>query len=219
MRSCPQYVRLRVGDAQGVHGTGVCDSVHLMSTVRMMVIRISFAPRGFTSAHGLRACWTHARRAALGGADLHHPHPTGRTALLSRGAARDHTQSSLGPRGALHPARSRIGYAHTDSLLTYPHRRNLSTCARQPRSAHPSSRGLTSVIGTPAGQLLNCTPEPERPYRATRWPTRSTTRWAFGGIHNPTMKQPPSMLIFPHQQAEKSPQNQHVLSFNPRFVV
>ena len=32
---------------------------------------------------------------------------------------------------------------------------------------------------------------------------------------SPTMKQPPSMLIFPHQQAEKSPQNQHVLSFNP----
>ena len=26
------------------------------------------------------------------------------------------------------------------------------------------------------------------------------------------MKQPLSMLIFPHQQAEKSPQNQHVLS-------
>ena len=29
---------------------------------------------------------------------------------------------------------------------------------------------------------------------------------------SPTMKQPPSMLFFPHQQAEKSPQNQHVLS-------
>ena len=36
------------------------------------------------------------------------------------------------------------------------------------------------------------------------------------GHPSPTMKQPPSMLIFPHQQAEKSPQNQHVLSFNPQ---
>ena len=34
----------------------------------------------------------------------------------------------------------------------------------------------------------------------------------FGGIHTPTMKQPTSMWIFPHQQAEKSLQNQHVLS-------
>ena len=31
------------------------------------------------------------------------------------------------------------------------------------------------------------------------------------------MKQPPSMLIFPHQQAENPPQNQHVLSFNPKL--
>ena len=29
---------------------------------------------------------------------------------------------------------------------------------------------------------------------------------------SPTMKQPPSMLFFPHQQAETSPQNQHDLS-------
>ena len=39
-----------------------------------------------------------------------------------------------------------------------------------------------------------------------------------GGIRTPTMKQSPSMLIFDYQQAEKSPQNQHVLSFNPRYV-
>ena len=32
------------------------------------------------------------------------------------------------------------------------------------------------------------------------------------------MKQPPSTSIFPHQQAEKSPQNQYVLSFNPRVL-
>ena len=32
------------------------------------------------------------------------------------------------------------------------------------------------------------------------------------------MKQPTSITTFPHQQAEKSPQNQHVLSFNPLFV-
>ena len=30
------------------------------------------------------------------------------------------------------------------------------------------------------------------------------------------MKQPPSTLTFPYQQTEKSPQNQHVLSFNPK---
>ena len=40
----------------------------------------------------------------------------------------------------------------------------------------------------------------------------SPARRTFGGIHTPTMKQPPSMWIFPHQQAEKSLQNQHVLS-------
>ena len=32
------------------------------------------------------------------------------------------------------------------------------------------------------------------------------------GIHAPTMKQPPSTPTIPHQQAEKSPLNQHVLS-------
>ena len=42
---------------------------------------------------------------------------------------------------------------------------------------------------------------------------------AFGGVFiPPTMKQPTSITTFPHQQAEKSPQNQHVLSFNPLFV-
>ena len=40
-----------------------------------------------------------------------------------------------------------------------------------------------------------------------------------GTTHVPTMKQPTSRLIFPHQQAEKSPQNQHVLSFNPACEV
>ena len=30
------------------------------------------------------------------------------------------------------------------------------------------------------------------------------------------MKQPPPIPAFPHQQAEKSPHNQHVLSFNPK---
>ena len=40
-------------------------------------------------------------------------------------------------------------------------------------------------------------------------------RRTFGGIHTPTMKQPTSMWIFPHQQAKKSLQNQHVLSYNP----
>ena len=57
-------------------------------------------------------------------------------------------------------------------------------------------------------QRHRCAPEAECPHQATRSPTRR----AFGGIHTPTMKQPTSMWLFPHQQAEKSPQNQHVLS-------
>ena len=38
-----------------------------------------------------------------------------------------------------------------------------------------------------------------------------------GATHRHAMTQPPSMLLFPHSRAEKSPQNQHVLSFNPDF--
>ena len=36
---------------------------------------------------------------------------------------------------------------------------------------------------------------------------------------SPTMKQPPSMLFFPHQQAETSPQNQHDLWVIGHFVL
>ena len=36
-----------------------------------------------------------------------------------------------------------------------------------------------------------------------------------GTIHRLATTQPPPTPIFPHQQAEKSPQNQHVWSFNP----
>ena len=54
--------------------------------------------------------------------------------------------------------------------------------------------------------------EAECPYQATSSPARR----AFGGIHTPTMKQPTSMLIFPHQQAEESPHQQHVVSYNPK---
>ena len=46
------------------------------------------------------------------------------------------------------------------------------------------------------------------PIPGHHWPARR----AFGGIHTPTMKQSTSMWLFPHQQAEKSLQNQHVLS-------
>lgn len=101
--------------------------------------------------------------------------------------------------------RIRIAYLPIRIVVTYPHARGSPAAHTRYHDDSPA------FIGTPAGQLLNCTPEPERPYRATR----STTRWESGGIHNPTMKQPPSMLILPQQQAEKLPQNQHVLSFNP----
>ena len=60
--------------------------------------------------------------------------------------------------------------------------------------------------------LSELSAEAECPYQATSSPARR----AFGGIHTPTMKQPTSMWLFPHQQAEKSLQNQHVLSFNPK---
>ena len=59
----------------------------------------------------------------------------------------------------------------------------------------------------------NYPPEPGCPHQATRSPTRRE----FGGIHTPTMKQPLSMLIFPHQQAEKLPFQQHAVSYNPIF--
>ena len=36
-----------------------------------------------------------------------------------------------------------------------------------------------------------------------------------GAMHVPTMKQPTSIPTFPYQHAEKSPHNQHDLSFNP----
>ena len=35
-------------------------------------------------------------------------------------------------------------------------------------------------------------------------------------VHPPSWLTPPTTPTFPHQQAEKSPQNQHVLSFNPQ---
>ncbi len=76
------------------------------------------------------------------------------------------------------------------------------TCAL----AGPRARRGAQAASTPA----NCTPEPEYPNQATRSPTHR----ACGGIHNPTTKQPPSMLIFDNQQTEKSPRNQRVcLSF------
>ena len=72
--------------------------------------------------------------------------------------------------------------------------------------AGPRARRGAQAASTPA----NCTPEPEYPNQATRSPTHR----ACGGIHNPTTKQPPSMLIFDNQQTEKSPRNQRVcLSF------
>ena len=83
--------------------------------------------------------------------------------------------------------------------------------------------GTVDAVG--AGEL---SPEAECPYQATRSPAHqgrvfpdlnaatavahSPAHQGHGSIHTPTMKQSPSMVIFPHQQAEKSLHNQHVLS-------
>ena len=72
--------------------------------------------------------------------------------------------------------------------------------------AQTAARQWPSMVDTVgAGEL---SPEPECPYQATRSPAHQ----GRGRIHTPTMKQSPSMVIFPHQQAEKSLHNQHVLS-------
>ena len=81
---------------------------------------------------------------------------------------------------------------------------------RASHRAHARGVGPTCAVRS-AGNLrasVNCAPDTECPYPANRSPARR----ACGGIHTPTTKQPPSMLIFPHQKAEKSLQNQHVLS-------
>ena len=72
--------------------------------------------------------------------------------------------------------------------------------------AQTAARQWPSMVDTVyAGEL---SPEPECPYQATRSPAHQ----GHGSIHTPTIKQSPSMVFFPHQQAEKSLQNQHDLS-------
>ena len=50
------------------------------------------------------------------------------------------------------------------------------------------------------------------PAPTSRKVTTKPTRF----VHPSSWLPPPSIPTFPHQQAEKSPQNQHVLSFNPQ---
>ena len=57
-------------------------------------------------------------------------------------------------------------------------------------------------------QRHRCAPDAECPYLVITRPHAGH----LGVFIPPTMKQPTSMWIFPHQQAEKSLQNQHVLS-------
>ena len=57
-------------------------------------------------------------------------------------------------------------------------------------------------------QRHRCAPEAECPYLVITCPHAGH----LGVFIPPTMKQPTSMWIFPHQQAKKSLQNQHVLS-------
>ena len=46
--------------------------------------------------------------------------------------------------------------------------------------------------------------------------SQKVTMLATRFVHPPSWLTPPTTPTFPHQQAEKSPQNQHVLSFNPQ---
>ena len=50
------------------------------------------------------------------------------------------------------------------------------------------------------------------PAPTSRQATTQPTRF----VHPPRWLPPPPIPTFPHQQAEKSPHNQHVLSFNPK---
>ena len=98
-------------------------------------------------------------------------------------------------------------------------------CMRNSWAAHPTGvmrRGRTPPIAQPMAQTAarhwpsmvdavgagERSPEAEYPHLATRLPAHQ----GRGSIHTPTIKQSPSMVFFPHQQAEKSLQNQHVLS-------
>ena len=98
-------------------------------------------------------------------------------------------------------------------------------CMRNSWAAHPTGvmrRGRTPPVAQPMAQTAarqwpsmvdtvyagELSPEPECPYQATRSPAHQ----GHGSIHTPTIKQSPSMVFFPHQQAEKSLQNQHDLS-------
>ena len=88
----------------------------------------------------------------------------------------------------------------------------------------PFGGGEVAVRGgeAPASQTPSATNADNGAMRA-RWPAlwtqrcldgRPPTRRAFGGIHAPTMKQPPSMLIVTRQHTGKSLRNQHAMSFN-----
>ena len=75
----------------------------------------------------------------------------------------------------------------------------------QPMAQTAARQWPSMVDAVGAGEL---SPEAEYPHLATRSPAHQ----GRGSIHTPTMKQPTSMVIFPHQQAEKPLHNQHHLS-------
>ena len=84
-------------------------------------------------------------------------------------------------------------------LHTYIHT-STARCACRRRCPHAYRRAHVRVIG-PACAF--------RGPRTGRDAVCAGTRRA----------RPTKIAAFPHQQAEKSPQNQHVLSYNPRFVL
>ena len=122
----------------------------------------------------------------------------------------------------LRPLRARAdgGFCTIRSILSACRRRVAPLLVQFP----PFGGGEVAVRGgeAPASQTTSATNADNGAMRA-RWPAlwtqrclagRPPTRRACGGIHAPTMKQPPSMLIVTRQHTEKSLHNQHAMSFN-----
>ena len=122
--------------------------------------------------------------------------------------------------GELHAtfAESSPGGTHALPLIAPPVAQPLTPPVAPP-VAQPVAPPVAQPVAPPVAQPL------ARQWRAsglTRWiPSPQTTCPSptvtdQGTTHRLAMKQPPPIPTFPHQQAEKSPQKQHVLSFNPK---
>ena len=96
-------------------------------------------------------------------------------------------------------------------MLQNPHHFPSRVRLRHPRAQGPGGSSMvTPDIGRAAP--MSATARPRRPLTRSRGSHTQARDAEFAGTrHTPPTKTP----TFPHQQAEKSLQNQHVLSFNP----